>query len=131
MIPILLVDDDPDMLDLMQLAFKDIGNFDITACNDARDAVEVLRQRPITVVISDYRMPVMNGGIFVRAARDTGYDGLFIIYSGRGKDDLIDQARRDGADAYVPRSGDFKRELASIKSIIYNEAFDSVPRGSV
>ncbi len=131
MIPILLVDDDPDMLDLMQLAFKDIGNFDITACNDARDAVEVLKQRPIAVVISDYRMPVMNGGVFVRAARNTGYDGLFIIYSGRGKDDLIDQARRDGADAYVPRSGDFKRELASIKSIIYNGAPDSISRGTV
>lgn len=131
MIPILLVDDDPDMLDLMQLAFKDIGNFDVTACNDARDAVEVLKQRPIAVVISDYRMPVMNGGVFVRAARDTGYDGLFIIYSGRGKDPLIDQARRDGADAYVPRSGDFKRELASIKSIIYNGTPDSNSRGTV
>jgi len=131
MIPILLVDDDPDMLDLMQLAFKDIGNFDVTACNDARDAVEVLKQRPIAVVISDYRMPVMNGGVFVRAARDTGYDGLFIIYSGRGKDPLIDQARRDGADAYVPRSGDFKRELASIKSIIYNGTPDSISRGTV
>ena len=131
MIPLLLVDDDPDMLDLMQLAFKDIGNFDITACNDARDAVEVLKQRPIAVVISDYRMPVMNGGVFVRAARNTGYDGLFIIYSGRGKDDLIDQARRDGADAYVPRSGDFKKELASIKSLIYNGTPDSFSRGTV
>lgn len=122
MIPILLVDDDPDMLDLMQLAFKDTGNFDITACLDARDAVEILRQRSIEVVISDYRMPVMNGGVFVRAARETGYDGLFIIYSGRGKDPLIDQARRDGADIYIPRSGDFRKELASIKSVIYDRA---------
>ena len=128
MIPILLVDDDADMLDLMQIAFKDSGNFDVTACLDARDAVEVLKKRPIAVVISDYRMPVMNGGVFVRAARETGYEGLFIIYSGRGKDPLIDQARRDGADAYVPRSGDFKRELASIKSIIYNGAPDSISR---
>ena len=122
MIPILLVDDDPDMLDLMQLAFKDTGNFDITACLDARDAVEILKQRSIAVVISDYRMPVMNGGVFVRAARETGYDGLFIIYSGRGKDPLIDQARRDGADIYIPRSGDFRKELASIKSVIYDRA---------
>ena len=120
MIPILLVDDDPDMLDLMQLAFKDAGNFDVTACLDARDAVEVLKQRPIAVVISDFRMPVMNGGVFVRAARNTGYDGLFIIYSGRGKDPLIDQARRDGADVYIPRSGDFRKEMASIKSFIYH-----------
>jgi DNA-binding NtrC family response regulator len=120
MIPILLVDDDPDMLDLMQLAFKDTGNFEVTACLDARDAVDILKKRRIDVVISDFRMPIMNGGVFVRAARDTGYDGLFIIYSGRGKDPLIDQARRDGADVYIPRSGDFRKELASIKSIIYH-----------
>ena len=128
MIPLLLVDDDPDMLDLMQLAFQDAGTFDVTACLDARDAVEVLKRRPIAVVISDYRMPVMNGGVFVRAARDTGYDGLFIIYSGRGKDPLIDQARRDGADIYVPRSGDFVKEFSSIKTIIYNQAIESETR---
>ena len=125
MIPILLVDDDADMLDLMNLAFTESGSFDVTACLDAREAVEILKQRPIEVVISDYRMPVMNGGVFVRAARETGYKGLFIIYSGRGKDPLIDQARRDGADVYVPRSGDFIKEFSSIKTIIYNRRTDS------
>jgi len=127
MIPLLLVDDDVDMLDLMHLAFTESGNFDVTACLDARDAVEILKQRPIEVVISDYRMPVMNGGVFVRAARETGYKGLFIIYSGRGKDPLIDQARRDGADVYVPRSGDFIKEFSTIKSIIHNRETDSIP----
>ena len=127
MIPLLLVDDDADMLDLMHLAFAETGNFEVTACLDARDAVEILKQRPIEVVISDYRMPVMNGGVFVRAARETGYKGLFIIYSGRGKDPLIDQARRDGADVYVPRSGDFIKEFSTIKSIINNRETDSIP----
>jgi two-component system chemotaxis response regulator CheY len=124
MIPVLLVDDDADMLDLMNLAFTESGSFEVTACLDAREAVEILKQRPIEVVISDYRMPVMNGGVFVRAARETGYKGLFIIYSGRGKDPLIDQARHDGADVYVPRSGDFIKEFSSIKTIIYNRATD-------
>lgn len=120
MIPVLLVDDDADMLDLMNLAFKESGSFDVTACLDARDAVSILKQRPIEVVISDYRMPIMNGGVFVRAARETGYKGLFIIYSGRGKDPLIDQARRDGADVYIPRSGDFMKEFSSIKKLIFD-----------
>lgn len=125
MIPILLVDDDADMLDLMNLAFTEGGIFEVTACLDAREAVEILKQRPIEVVISDYRMPVMNGGVFVRAARETGYKGLFIIYSGRGKDPLIDQARRDGADVYVPRSGDFMKEFSSIKTFIHERQRDS------
>jgi DNA-binding NtrC family response regulator len=124
MIPILLVDDDIDMLDLMNLAFKENGSFEVTACLNARDAVEILKQRSIEVVISDYRMPVMNGGEFVRAARETGYKGLFVIYSGRGKDPLIDQARRDGADIYIPRSGDFKKEFTSIKTFINTHSTD-------
>jgi CheY-like chemotaxis protein len=128
MIPVLLVDDDADMLDLMHMAFTESGCFDVTACLDARDAVEILKKQPIEVVISDYRMPVMNGGVFVRAARETGYKGLFIIYSGRGKDPLIDQARREGADVYVPRSGDFIKEFSSIKTIIYNRQPDMNPR---
>ena len=128
MIPVLLVDDDADMLDLMHMAFTESGNFDVTACLDARDAVEILKKHPIEVVTSDYRMPVMNGGVFVRAARETGYKGLFIIYSGRGKDPLIDQARRDGADVYVPRSGDFIKEFSSIKKFIFNSLTDLTTR---
>ena len=126
MIPILLVDDDPDMLNLMQIKFMDSGNFDVTACMDAREALDVLKQRAIEVVISDYRMPVMTGGVFVKEARDSGYAGLFIIYSGRGKDPLIDQAYRDGADVYVPRSGDFIKEFSAIRSIIYDRESDVV-----
>jgi DNA-binding NtrC family response regulator len=128
MIPLLLVDDDADMLDLMQMAFMESGNFAVTVCQDARDAVEILKKQPIEVVISDYRMPVMNGGVFVKAARETGYKGLFIIYSGRGKDPLIDKARREGADVYVPRSGDFIKEFSSIKTFIYNRLTDLATR---
>jgi len=124
MIPILLVDDDPDMLNLMQIKFGDSKNFEVTACLDARKALEILQKRDIEVVISDYRMPVMNGGVFVKAARETGYNGLFIIYSGRGKDPLIEQARRDGADVYVPRSGDFIKEFTTITSIIQDRETD-------
>jgi hypothetical protein len=53
---------------------------------------------------------------------------LFIIYSGRGKDPLIDQARHDGADVYIPRSGDFIKEFSSIKTFIYNNLTDLTTR---
>jgi DNA-binding NtrC family response regulator len=123
-IPILLVDDDADMLNLMEIKFGDSGQFDVTACQDARDALNEMKKRTFAVVISDYRMPIMNGGVFVRTARETGYEGLFIIYSGRGKDPLIDQAYRDGADVYVPRSGDFIKEFTAIRSIIHDHEVD-------
>ena len=76
MIPILLVDDDVDMLDLMQLAFSESGSFEVTACLDARDAVEILKKQPIEVVISDYRMPVMNGGEVCQGCPGNRIQGL-------------------------------------------------------
>ncbi len=57
MIPLILVDDDPDMLNLMQLTFSDSGNYEVIACQDARDALEVLKQRTVSVIISDFKMP--------------------------------------------------------------------------
>jgi CheY-like chemotaxis protein len=119
-IPLLLVDDDPDMLHLMQLTFMDSGDYEVIACLDARDALEILKQRIVTVIISDFKMPVMNGGEFVRVARERGYSGLFIIYSGRGKDHLIKKAFHDGADFYIPRSGDFNKEFSALKKIIHD-----------
>ena len=128
MIPLLLVDDDPDMLHLLQLTFKDRGNYDVIACPDARDALEILKQRTVAVIISDFKMPVMSGGEFVKLARDMWYLGLFIIYSGRGKDPLIKKAYHDGADFYIPRSGDFNKEFASLKKIIHDRQTDMDPR---
>jgi DNA-binding NtrC family response regulator len=119
-IPLILVDDDPDMLHLMQLTFSDSGDFEVIACPDARDALEILKQRTVSVIISDFKMPLMTGGDFVRVARDMGYSGLFIIYSGRGKDPLIKKAYDDGADFYIPRSGDFNKEFATLKKIIHD-----------
>jgi two-component system chemotaxis response regulator CheY len=120
MIPLILVDDDPDMLNLMQITFSDSGNYEVIACPDARDALEVLKQRTVSVIISDFKMPVMTGGQFVKIARDMGYSGLFILYSGRGKDQLIKKAFHDGADFYIPRSGDFNKEFTSLKKIIHD-----------
>jgi DNA-binding NtrC family response regulator len=119
-IPLLLVDDDPDMLHLMQLTFTDAGVYEVITCPDAQDALEILKQRTVAVIISDFKMPVMNGGEFVRVARDRGYSGLFIIYSGRGKDHLIKKAYHDGADFYIPRSGDFNKEFSTLKKIIHD-----------
>jgi len=119
-IPLILVDDDPDMLNLMHLTFSDSGNYEVIACPDARDALEILKQRTISVIISDFKMPVMNGGQFVKIARDMGYSGLFILYSGRGKDQLIKKAFHDGADFYIPRSGDFNKEFTALKKIIHD-----------
>ena len=126
-IKILCVDDERNVLRSLERLFLD-DDYEIVLAGSGEEGLQLFESSgPFQVIISDYRMPVMNGGVFVRAARETGYRGLFIIYSGRGKDPLIDKARREGADVYIPRSGDFIKEFSSIKSFIYHRQMEPDP----
>lgn len=57
---VLIVDDEPDILDLMEEEFRYCGYQTMTAvCGN--DAVKVLETQDIDIVVSDYKMPNGNG----------------------------------------------------------------------
>lgn len=58
--PILVVDDEPDILDALreQLAWE---GYDVAACPNGAEAVAMLKRRAFAVIISDQRMPGMCG----------------------------------------------------------------------
>lgn len=65
MAEILFVDDEPHILKAMQRLFH--GHHDIVChfANSAMAAVEIITKHPIAVVISDHRMPQMDGADFL------------------------------------------------------------------
>ena len=65
----LVVDDQPDVLDMAVELFRTIG-YDVLAANNAEDAVEILKRTPdIDVLFSDVVMPGMSGIDLGRQAR--------------------------------------------------------------
>ena len=129
MISILLVDDDWDMLDLMQLELSDCKEFSIRICPNPLDALKILKNQEIEIIITDYKMPKMDGGEFVAEARSAGFNGLIIIYSGMGKDSRINSLLNAGADFYIQRSGDPDSEFTYIKKTIHNYQKRKVKKG--
>ena len=57
---ILLVDDEPNILEVLEIVLKDAG-MDAYKCTSGRDALRILRERPFDLVISDIRMPDLSG----------------------------------------------------------------------
>ena len=57
--PILVVDDEPEILFSLRGLLR--REFDVSTAESGQEAMEILQQRPIHVVMTDQRMPAMTG----------------------------------------------------------------------
>lgn len=56
-------------------------------------------------VVSDYEMPGMNGIEFLKTLRADGSDIPFIVFTGRGREEVVIEALNEGADYYLQKGG--------------------------
>ena len=78
---ILFVDDEPNVLSAMQRTLR--GHFEVETCQDPVRAVSLVSsQTPFAVVVSDMRMPGMNGVEFLTEARKTAPDTVRVMLTG-------------------------------------------------
>jgi YesN/AraC family two-component response regulator len=79
---ILCVDDEENVLHSLKRVFLD-SKYEMLSATSGNDGLSILRSvTPIQVIISDYRMPGMNGVDFLCAVRDLCPDTIRIILSG-------------------------------------------------
>src|SRR6266702_4280615 len=77
---ILIVDDEPGNLELMQRALR--RRFDIATAGSGKEALEVLRRDRFAVIVSDQRMPGMSGTQFLAEAQKLVPETVLMILTG-------------------------------------------------
>jgi c-di-GMP phosphodiesterase len=77
---ILYVDDEQINLDLFRINFASL--FHIEICDSPVDALEIMNQRKVSLLISDYKMPEMNGMELIYEVKKKWPDIICIILSG-------------------------------------------------
>ena len=115
---ILIVDDDPDILEIIRLELEDDPDYAVDTCITAAKALASVNANQYDVIIADWRMPFMNGTELVKTLRAQGCTSDIIIYSGKGMGQEIREALDSGADYYLNRRGDPGSEFAELKMII-------------
>jgi len=105
MISLLYVDDEPDLLDLCKLFLEREGEFSVVTVTSAPGALELLKEQPFDAIISDYQMPVMDGIEFLKKVRMEFKDIPFILFTGRGREEVVIEAINCGADFYLQKGG--------------------------
>ncbi|MEZ4398440.1 MAG: sigma-54 dependent transcriptional regulator [Kofleriaceae bacterium] len=88
--PILVVDDEQDNLDAFRFNFRKV--FDIVSAGSGPEALEVLRERDVAVIITDQRMPKMTGLELLRAAKELRPDAVGIILTAFTDVDVLIEA---------------------------------------
>lgn len=102
MATLLITDDEKGYRDVLTVIFEDQGHVVHTAI-DGRSALAHLKQQSCDVVISDVRMPDMDGIQFLRAAREFYPDIGIVLMTAFGTIDTAREAFKLGADDFITK----------------------------
>ncbi|MFB6303689.1 MAG: response regulator, partial [Haloferacaceae archaeon] len=105
-IGVLHVDDDPDFADLTATFLeREDDRFDVETAGDADEALARLAEAEFDCVVSDYDMPGANG-IELLTAVSEEHPGLpFILFTGKGSEEVAGDAVSAGATDYIQKEG--------------------------
>ncbi|MDB4945333.1 MAG: response regulator receiver modulated metal dependent phosphohydrolase [Labilithrix sp.] len=85
---ILLVDDEPQIVQAMQRICRSRRDrWDVRTATSARSALEMLEAEPADIVVSDMRMPGMDGAAFLAAVKESYPAAIRIVLSGQASSD--------------------------------------------
>jgi len=115
MISLLYVDDEPELLNLGKLFLERGGEFAITTTTSATEGLDLLTARPFDGVISDYQMPEMDGIELLKRVRGQGLTLPFILFTGKGREEIVIEAINNGADFYLQKGGDARPQFAELR----------------
>ncbi|MGA2912500.1 MAG: PAS domain S-box protein [Methanoregula sp.] len=114
MFSVLCVDDEPMLLELTKIFLEKTGDFRVDTLTSAPSALDTLTRTSYDCIISDYQMPEMDGIVFLKTVRSRGNVVPFIIFTGKGREEVVIEALNSGADFYLQKGGDPKAQFAEL-----------------
>ena len=101
---VLAVDDDPALADLVaEMLPRANERFDVETAAGAQAGLDLLDTREFDCIVSDYDMPGMDGIDFLRAVRRENADLPFILFTGKGSEEVAGDAISAGVTDYLQK----------------------------
>jgi len=101
-IRILVVDDEPVMSNLLRRILEKEG-YEVTLAENGREALGILRKSDFELVLSDVKMPEMNGFELLKAVKTEKPQIGMIMMTGFGDSFTVKDALMLGADEYITK----------------------------
>lgn len=114
---LLLVDDDPNTLASLSRAFRMAGH-EVTICDNANRAVELMRSEPFDLVFSDVVMPGKTGLDLLEEMKSSGIKTPIIMISGQANIEMAVRATKLGALDFLEKPLSTDKLLLTIENAL-------------
>ena len=103
MIRVLYVDDEDILLDIGKAFLEKSGDLQVDTFTSVQAAKKALAQMKYDAIISDYQMPEKDGIQFLKELRENKETTPFILFTGKGREEVVIEALNNGADFYIQK----------------------------
>ena len=119
----LLVDDDKSLLEQAEIFLERIRKeIDVFPVSSAEKALELMDEEDFDVIVSDYQMPDKDGLEFLKELKqEKNSDIPFIMFTGKGREEVAIEALNLGADRYLQKGGDPSAQYSVLAQAIEQE----------
>jgi len=99
---ILIIDDRESELETMSDALSNQG-YRIVSTSSGEEALEIMKKQPFDVILTDLKMPDVDGMEVLKTARAMDSQPQVIMITGHGSIDKAVEAMRSGAEDFIPK----------------------------
>lgn len=117
---ILYVDDDPDLSKVVKIFLEPLGDFIVTIAQGTEEAKFLLAEKSFDVIISDYLMSKMDGITFLKYLNDIGETTPFILFTGKGREEVVIEALNNGAAFYLQKGGEPRSQFVELSNMVHS-----------
>ncbi|HWQ64126.1 MAG TPA: PAS domain S-box protein [Methanospirillum sp.] len=122
-ITVLYVDDDPEFIRFFKIFLESTSSFHVITATSGPEVLDEVSRGACDVIVSDYQMPGMNGIQLLQKVRVSS-TLPFILFTGKGREEVVMDAINNGATFYLQKSGDpqtlFAELVHKIKAAVGN-----------
>ena len=105
---LLIVDDELDMLELLEMIILDKTPYQVSTTNNPLEALQMLKENGVDLLITDLRMPAMGGIELIREIKKSHPDIPIIVITAYGSSQSAEEAVEAGAYDYITKP--FRKE---------------------
>ncbi|KAB7886537.1 response regulator transcription factor [Poseidonibacter ostreae] len=120
--PILIVEDEEDILELLEYTLQKEGFETIGFLNIDKNLKQVLKEEEIGLILMDRNLPGSEGTSFINKIKQEGYNIPVIYVTAKDKDEDILEGFDSHADDYITKPFNLKELTARVKAVIKRTA---------